>query len=103
MPCHQLLAILIALRLYRAGRIGSGELYHRIACSYCRDFDKRKVYTMFEIREKLNPLALHAICETLERAQRWIGVNAVEYCANGYFMDKTLTQDSFVIVKKGGA
>ena len=43
MPTHQRLAILIALRLYRAGRIGLCELYHRIACSYCMDFDKRKV------------------------------------------------------------
>ena len=54
---------------------------------------------MFEIREKLNPLALHAICETRERAQRWIDVNAVEYCAKGYFMDKTLTPDSFTILE----
>ncbi len=57
---------------------------------------------MFEIREKLNPLALHAICETLDRAERWISLNAVEYCAKGYFMDKTLTPDSFMISEKKG-
>ncbi len=55
---------------------------------------------MYKIIEKDNPLAVHAICDTLEQAQQWIAVNAVEYCAKGYFMDKTLTPDSFTI-KKG--
>lgn len=55
---------------------------------------------MYKIIEKKNPLAVHAYCETLERAQRWIRVNAMEYCRKGYFMDKTLTLDSFTIVKK---
>lgn len=53
----------------------------------------------YKIIEKANPLALHAICDTAESAARWIAVNAVEYCAKGYFMDKTLTPDSFVAVK----
>ena len=47
--------------------------------------------------EKNNPLAVHAICAAIERAQRWIDVNAVEYCEKGYFMDKTLTPNSFTI------
>lgn len=53
---------------------------------------------MFKIVEKKNHLAVHALCETAESAARWIAKNAVEYCAKGYFMDKTLTPDSFEIV-----
>jgi len=53
---------------------------------------------MFRIVEKSNPLAVHALCDTLASAERWIAVKAVEYCAKGYFMDKTLTPYSFTIV-----
>lgn len=53
---------------------------------------------MFKIVEKRNRLAVHAHCCTLESAQRWIAVKAVEYCRKGYFMDKTLTPDDFEIV-----
>ena len=52
------------------------------------------------IIEKANPLAVHCICDTRERAQRWIDVNAPEYARKGYFMDKTLTADSFTIKEK---
>jgi hypothetical protein len=52
---------------------------------------------MYKVIEKLNPLAVHCICDTLERAEHWIKVNAPEYVAKGYFMDKTLTADSFTI------
>ena len=55
---------------------------------------------MFKIIEKANPLAVHCLCDTLERAQYWIDVRAPEYCLKGYFMDKTLTPESFTIVKK---
>jgi len=55
---------------------------------------------MYQIIEKNNPLAVHAICDTLERAQHWLQVNAPRYCAKGYFMDKTLTPNSFAIVKR---
>jgi hypothetical protein len=55
---------------------------------------------MYQIIEKNNPLAVHAICDTLERAQHWIQVNAPLYCFKGYFMDKTLTPNSFAIVKR---
>jgi hypothetical protein len=34
---------------------------------------------------------------TQESAQRWISEKAPVYCARGYFMDKTLTPDSFEI------
>lgn len=52
---------------------------------------------MFKVIEKANPLAVHCLCDTLERAQHWVDVKAVEYCLKGYFMDKTLTPDSFTI------
>lgn len=51
----------------------------------------------YRIIEKDNPLAVHALCSTYESALRWLTVNAPEYCAKGYFMDKTLTPDSFII------
>ena len=51
----------------------------------------------FKVIEKLNPLAVHAICHSLEGAQRWIAINAPEHVSKGYFMDKTLTKDSFTI------
>jgi hypothetical protein len=52
---------------------------------------------MYKIVEKNNPLAVHAHCETLDSANHWLAVNAPLYCSKGYFMDKTLTPDSFVI------
>lgn len=55
----------------------------------------------YVIIEKQNPLAVHAICDTRERAERWIAINAVEYCAKGYFMDKSLTPESFTVKAKG--
>lgn len=54
---------------------------------------------MFKIIEKANPLAVHAHCDTKESAQRWLDVNAPMYCAKGYFMNKTLTPDSFTMVE----
>lgn len=51
----------------------------------------------FKVVEKQNPLAVHVICDTRERAQFWIDVKAPEYAAKSYFMDKTLTADSFTI------
>lgn len=57
-----------------------------------------KGLTMYKIIEKNNPLAVHCLCDSLERAQYWIDVKAVEYCFKGYFMDKTLTPESFMIV-----
>lgn len=52
---------------------------------------------VFKVVEKGNHLAVHAHCSTLASAQRWIEVNAPEYCAKGYFMNKALTPDSFEI------
>ena len=53
----------------------------------------------YKIVEKKNPLAVHGYFHSLQRAQHWLIVNAPEYCSKGYFMDKTLTPDSFTIVK----
>ena len=53
---------------------------------------------LYHIVEKNNHLALHVICETNERAEHWIKVKAPNYCANGFFMDKTLTPESFEIM-----
>lgn len=52
---------------------------------------------IFKVVEKSNALAVHAHCDTVESAMRWIAVNAVQYCKLGYFMDKTLTPDSFTV------
>jgi hypothetical protein len=52
---------------------------------------------MFKVIEKANPLAVHAHCSGIDGATRWITVNAPAYCAKGYFMDKTLTPESFAI------
>jgi hypothetical protein len=52
---------------------------------------------MFKVIEKLNPLAVHCIAATRDRAEHWIKVLAPDYCAKGYLMDKTLTPDSFTI------
>jgi hypothetical protein len=52
---------------------------------------------MFKIVEKSNPLAVHCLFDTLERAQYWLNVKAAEYYSRGYFMDKTLTPESFTI------
>ena len=58
---------------------------------------------MFKVVEKNNQLAVHCIADTLDRAEHWISTNAVEYCSKGFFMDKTLTPDSFMVIeqKKG--
>ena len=47
--------------------------------------------------EKANPLHVHAICSSREDAERWISELAPIYCARGFFVDKTLTPDSFTI------
>ena len=54
----------------------------------------------FKVIETDNPLAVHAICDTLERAQYWIDVKAPEYVAKGYFVNKALTPESFTIVEE---
>lgn len=53
----------------------------------------------YKIVEKKNPLAVHGYFHSLRGAERWLTVNAPEYFLKGYFMDKTLTPDSFTIKK----
>lgn len=57
----------------------------------------RRHIMKFLVIEKQNRLAVHAICDTLDIAQHWIDRKAPEYVRKGYFMDKTLTADSFTI------
>lgn len=52
---------------------------------------------MYKIVEKKRPMNIHAMCDTLQGAERWLNVLAPEYCAKGYFMDKLLTPESFMI------
>jgi hypothetical protein len=51
----------------------------------------------FLVVEKKNPLAVHAHYDSKQSAEFWIKTLAVEYCAKGYFMDKTLTPNSFTV------
>jgi hypothetical protein len=53
----------------------------------------------FKVIETDNPLAVHAICDTRERAQYWIDVKAPAYVAKGYFVNKALTPASFTIIE----
>lgn len=52
---------------------------------------------LFKVVEKKNPLHVHALCETRERAEHWIKVLAPSYCARRFFTDKTLTPQDFEI------
>jgi hypothetical protein len=51
-----------------------------------------------KIVEKQNHLAVHGLFDTMERAQWHLSVNIPTYCVNGFFMDKTLTPDSFEVI-----
>lgn len=57
---------------------------------------------MFKVVEKQNHLAVHAICDSRASAERWIALNAREYCSKGFFMDKTLTPESFQVLPPSG-
>ena len=52
----------------------------------------------YHLIEKQNPLALHGIFDSLERAERHLAETIPVYVARGYFIDKTLTPESFAIV-----
>lgn len=51
----------------------------------------------YTVIEKANPLAVHAKCDTLDRAINWVTQKAPEYVQRGFFMDKSLTAQSFTI------
>lgn len=51
----------------------------------------------YKIVEKKNPLAVHALFDTLQRAERYLNKVLPVYVERGLFMDKTLTVDDFEI------
>ena len=53
----------------------------------------------FKVIEVNNPLAVHCITDTKERAEHWIKIKAPIYIEKGYFMDKELTKESFKIIE----
>ena len=55
--------------------------------------------TGYKIVEKNNPLAVHGLFDRLDRAERHLKEKIPLHCARGYFMDKTLTPESFEIVE----
>ena len=52
----------------------------------------------YKIVEKLNPYAVHGVFDTLERANLHLEQVVPKYVERGYYMDKTLTADSFTII-----
>lgn len=54
----------------------------------------------FLLVERRNHNALHAMFDSLERAEQHLRDNIPTYVARGYFMDKTLRADDFEIVTK---
>lgn len=54
---------------------------------------------MIKLVEKDNHLAVHGLFDSVLRAERHLANNIPEYCKRGYFMDKTLTPDSFEIIE----
>jgi len=70
----------------------------------CSDYhglsEAGKGITMWAIVEKDNPLALHGLFDYYDRAERHIQEIIPVYVARGYYMDKSLTAESFMIVKR---
>jgi hypothetical protein len=54
----------------------------------------------YALVEKANHLAIHGLFDTLERAENHLTNVVPVYVAKDYFMDKTLTPDSFEIIKR---
>lgn len=52
-----------------------------------------------KVVEKQNHLAVHGIFESRESAERHIAETIPVYVAKGYFMDKTLTAESFEVIE----
>jgi len=50
----------------------------------------------YHVIEKDNPLAIHCITWSEQRGKEWIE----RYGDSNMFMDKTLTKDSFIVIKK---
>lgn len=56
---------------------------------------------MFKIVEKGNKLAVHGLFSSIQRAENHLNNKIPVYIQRGYFTDKTLTKDSFKIIKEG--
>lgn len=54
----------------------------------------------YALVERDNPLTLHGLFDTLASAERHLAQSIPLYVSRGYFMDKTLTTESFVIVER---
>ena len=52
----------------------------------------------YKIVEKLNPLAVHGIFDNIDRAKLHLEQVVPKYVERGFYMDKTLTADSFTII-----
>lgn len=55
----------------------------------------------FAIVEKQNHLHEHALFSSRETAERFLRETIPEYVKRGYYMDKTLTADSFEVIERG--
>ncbi len=53
---------------------------------------------MFKLVEVKNELAIHGIFDSEEKAKKHLKEIIPLYVQRGYFMDKTLTADSFKII-----
>ena len=53
----------------------------------------------YKLVEKRNHLAVHALFDTLERAEHHMNEVVPVYIAKGYFMDKTLRIGDFEIME----
>lgn len=52
----------------------------------------------YAIVEKANPLAVHGIFDTRDRAEAFLAGAIPVHVARGYFIDKTLRADSFEVI-----
>lgn len=55
----------------------------------------------FALVEKANHLAVHGLFYSCNRAEQFLRDVVPEYCRKGFYMDKTLTPDSFEVIKRG--
>jgi hypothetical protein len=54
----------------------------------------------YKIVEKNNPLAIHGLFDSKDRAEYHLTHNIPAYVEKGYFTDKTLTVRDFIIVER---
>lgn len=59
---------------------------------------KRANFKWFVV-EKDNHYAIHAICDSKDEADNHLKTKIPEYVRNGYFTDKTLTAESFEVIR----